>query len=175
MRATGDAPPQGARQDIMRMTTSSPVADALLVSDGRLGRKYVSFQLPSGAFLVIPKQRVLRRGGLAIYNPLRMTGIAAKSLMWAVCWFGRSIGVLTELLDELQSILADRLGERHVECAFQFGSTGIYSKTVLFDWRDRRSMWPRVKRLLRAAAGEPRGLFDSSGQALHLRPIPLIE
>ena len=113
------------------MQRSTGIADLLLASKDRSARAHASFVLPTGAMLIIPRNGPARRGGLAIYNPLRVTGLAAKSLMWSGVWSGQEVHVSAEAMDELHSVLADLLGERHVECAFQLGATGIYSKIVI--------------------------------------------
>jgi hypothetical protein len=113
------------------MRTSSAIAELLLDSDKRAGGGHASFVLPSGAMLVIPRAGATRRGGLALYNPQRATGLAAKALMWTSLWPGKATKVLAGPLDELRRIFADLLGEPCVQCAFLFGATGIYSKTVI--------------------------------------------
>jgi hypothetical protein len=107
------------------------LSDLLLLSDGSPARPHASLTLPSGAIFVIPKHGPARRGGLAVYNPTAVAGLAAKSLMWTGLWSGKTVDVLAEPLDELCQILADQLGELHVECAFWFGASGIYSKLVI--------------------------------------------
>jgi hypothetical protein len=113
------------------MISAPSIADLLLSADSCTEQPHVSFTLPSGTMLVIPRKGTLRRRALAIYKPYRMTGLAAIGLMWTGLWRGQSVGVKRDALEELQKILADCLGEHHVECAFQFGATGIYSKTVI--------------------------------------------
>ena len=51
--------------------------------------------------------------------------------MWSSLWPGRMVALRPEPLDELRTILADHLGVRQIECAFQFGASGIYNKTVI--------------------------------------------
>jgi hypothetical protein len=107
------------------------MAELLLASDDQSARAYVSLALPYGAVLMIPKSGRVRRAALAIYNPLTAAGLAAKGLIWSGVWSARAVGVSAEALDELQSIMADLLDERHAEFAFWVGATGIYSKTVI--------------------------------------------
>jgi hypothetical protein len=112
------------------MRTSSAIAGLLLDRNGRNAR-HVSFDLPSGAMLVLPKSGRARRGALAIYNPQRVTGFAAKALMASGFWRGRETSVTPGPLEELQAILAAVIGDAHAQCGFYFGATGIYSKTVI--------------------------------------------
>jgi hypothetical protein len=110
--------------------SSSPLADLLLDKDIRASA-HVSFALPSGAMLVIPKAGQARRGALAVYNPQRVTGRVAKGLMWTGIWRGTVAQVRPGPLEELQTILAGLLGGPRPQCAFYFGATGIYSKSVI--------------------------------------------
>jgi hypothetical protein len=111
--------------------TSSTIADLLFASDKGPSHPHASFILPSGAKIVTATGGALRRGGLALYNPQRAPGLAAKGLMWMGLFPGPQVDVRAEPLDELRKVFGDLLGEPRVECAFQFGSTGIYSKTVI--------------------------------------------
>ena len=143
------------------MQTPSAIADLLLAAGGHAGRRHMSFELPNGAMLVVPKQGTGRRAGLALYNPQRATGLAAKGLLWTGLWPGRTVEVLAGPLDELRNTLAVALGEPHVECAFQFGSTGIYSKTVILvmDRAGRPLAYAKTRRAGDGAGGPPaRGL-----------------
>jgi hypothetical protein len=109
---------------------SSALADLFLDEDIRASA-HVSFALPSGAVLVVPKAGRARRGALALYNPQRVTGRVAKALMWSGIWRGTVAHVQPRPLEELQTILAGLLGEPRLQCAFYFGATGIYSKAVI--------------------------------------------
>jgi hypothetical protein len=113
------------------MTPSSSLLPELLLDKDISASAHVSFTLPSGAVLVVPKTGQARRGALAVYNPQRVTGRVAKALMWSGMWRGTVAHVRSGPLEELQTILADLLGEPHLQCAFYFGATGIYSKAVI--------------------------------------------
>lgn len=113
------------------MSSASGVADLLLCELGGVDAPHAVFTLPSGTKLVIPHKGPLRRSALALYKPYRMTGLAAKSLIWTGLWPGELVGVRRDALQTLRDLLARCLGKQHVECAFQFGATGIYSKTVI--------------------------------------------
>src|ERR1035437_4491969 len=102
---------------------SSTIADLLFSSDNGPSYPHASFILPSGAKIVTATRGALRRGGLALYNPQRATGLAARGLMWAGLFPSPQVEVQAEPLDELRKVFGDLLGEPRVECAFQFGST----------------------------------------------------
>jgi hypothetical protein len=109
----------------------SEIAELLIAPNDGSGRPYVFYALGNGAKLLTPKQGAARRAGFTIYNPQMLTGLAAKCMMSLGLWPGQTIGVRTERLDELRETLASRTGNPDIELAFQFGATGIYSKTVV--------------------------------------------
>jgi hypothetical protein len=113
------------------MRISSGIAELLFEKGNRTGDGYASFTLPSGVMLVIPRRGFGRRGGLALYNPQRAIGHAAKALMRTGLWPGENTNAPAAPLDELRGILSDLIGETCAQWAFQFGATGIYSKAVI--------------------------------------------
>jgi Phosphotransferase enzyme family len=110
------------------MQSSWAIADLLLAKNGGGSCNHASFALPSGAMLITPQRGRVRRGGLALYNPQRIPGLAVKGFIWTGLWRGKTVELSAEALDDLCKTLAVVLGEPHVECAFHFGCPGIYSK-----------------------------------------------
>ena len=116
---------------VLGLVPRSEIAELLLAPDDRSGRPYALYTLRTGAKLLTPKKGAARRAGLAIYNPQMVTGLAAKGLMWTGIWPGQAVGLRSEPLEELRRVLADCIGNSSIELGFQFGATGIYSKTTV--------------------------------------------
>jgi hypothetical protein len=115
----------------LALVPRSEVAEQLAAPHGHPGRPFLKYALRNGAIILIPSQGPARSGGLALYNPQMVAGLAAKGLMWSRLWAGQAVHLRAEPLEQLRESLAGCLGQSDIELAFQFGATGIYSKTTI--------------------------------------------
>jgi hypothetical protein len=123
---------QGARDDASAKMTLAAIVDALIAKESSTpARPYVAFSANSGAWILVPDQRHIRSGGLALYHPQSLRGALAKNIIASGAWRPQSRCIREETLDELRTALNGFVGSEKLHCAFYLRAPGPFAKAIV--------------------------------------------